>query len=105
MALRHHPDKNAGTAEEVAKAESMFKEVGDAYAILSDPDKRRRYDEGADLEEELDGGGHSHSHMDPEMFNMFQSFMGGGMPGGVPRGGRRGRGGPRYPYGGYDYDF
>ena len=47
MALRYHPDKNA-TAEdaEKAKAEAMFKDCGEAYAILCDATKRRQYDQG-----------------------------------------------------------
>lgn len=48
MALKYHPDKQAGcTEEEQAKAEAQFKLVGEAYAILNDPTKRRQYDAGA----------------------------------------------------------
>ena len=38
-------------------AETKFKEIGEAYAILSDAKKRQMYDEGADIEEIEQGGG------------------------------------------------
>ena len=40
MAVKYHPDKNAGDA----KAESRFKEISEAYEVLSDPQKRDTYD-------------------------------------------------------------
>lgn len=42
LALKYHPDANPDNKEE---AEKKFKEIGEAYAILSDPDKRTRYDQ------------------------------------------------------------
>ncbi|KAG6580365.1 DnaJ like subfamily B member 6 [Phytophthora cinnamomi] len=41
LAIRYHPDKNLDNKEE---AEVKFKEIGEAYSVLSDADKRRQYD-------------------------------------------------------------
>jgi DnaJ family protein C protein 7 len=51
MALKWHPDKNNSSEEQKALADKMFKDVGEAYSILTDPEKRRMYDQGADLDE------------------------------------------------------
>ncbi len=40
LALQYHPDKNPGNHE----AEESFKECSEAYAVLSDPEKRSRFD-------------------------------------------------------------
>lgn len=40
LALKYHPDKNKGDKE----AEAKFKEISEAYAVLSDPEKKKQYD-------------------------------------------------------------
>ncbi len=57
LAKKYHPDMNPGDAE----AEQKFKEVNDAYAILSDPEKKQKYDQfgfaGVDPQAGFEGGG------------------------------------------------
>uniref|UniRef100_A0A7S0GMX5 J domain-containing protein n=1 Tax=Proboscia inermis TaxID=420281 RepID=A0A7S0GMX5_9STRA len=99
MALKFHPDRQAsGTEEEKQKAEVIFRDVNHAYEVLSDQEKKRRYDSGVD-EQDLDnpnarpGGGHDHGGMggiDPNvLFQMFMQQQGGG--GGGRGGGGRGQ--------------
>ncbi|OAV95999.1 hypothetical protein PTTG_03211 [Puccinia triticina 1-1 BBBD Race 1] len=80
-ALQLHPDKNPAGAEE-------FKEVSEAYDVLSNPEKRELYDQYG--KKGLEGGG-GMGGMDPgDLFS--QLFGGGGMFGNRPRGGpRKGR--------------
>lgn len=74
-ALMHHPDRHSGASAEVQKEEEKkFKEVGEAFTILSDPKKKTRYDSGQDLDEEGMNMG------DFDANNIFKAFFGG--PGG-----------------------
>lgn len=73
MAVKYHPDKNPGDKE----AEENFKACAEAYEVLSDPDKRQRYDQFgfAGLEGNA-GGGFGGGGFNP--FDIFNSFFGGG---------------------------
>ena len=53
LAKKYHPDMNPGDKE----AEAKFKEASEAYAILSDPDKKRQYDQFGHAAFEQGGGG------------------------------------------------
>lgn len=77
-ALKHHPDRNPDNKEE---ATAKFQEVGKAFATLSDPEKRKRYDQFGVIDGESDGNGGMPSGMNP--FDMFQNIFGGGGMGGM----------------------
>jgi DnaJ homolog subfamily C member 7 len=80
-ALVHHPDRHCTATDEEKKNEEIkFKEVGEAYTVLSDPAKRQRYDNGQDLEE-MDMPDFDPNQMFRQYFS-FQSDNGGGFNGG-----------------------
>ncbi len=93
MAKQYHPDLNPGDTV----AEAKFKEVNEAYEVLSDKDKRSRYDQfghaGVDPNFGAGpGGGFGGFDMgDIDLGDIFGSFFGGGFGGG----GRSNRNGPR----------
>ncbi|KAL0477152.1 Hsp40/DnaJ [Acrasis kona] len=96
-ALEWHPDKFQ-EEDEKKKAEEMFKDIGEAVSVLSDAQKRRRYDSGVDLED-MDSCGHGGGFGDVDVNDIFRMFMGGGMGGGggmrFSTGGMGGMGGGR----------
>jgi molecular chaperone DnaJ len=78
MALKFHPDKNPGDAE----AEARFKEVSEAYEVLSDTKKREMYDrygkEGVFAGAGGQGGVHGFGSMDDALRTFMDAFGGGG---------------------------
>eukprot|EP00095_Tigriopus_kingsejongensis_P011995 snap_masked-scaffold266_size231069-processed-gene-0.2 protein:Tk11995 transcript:snap_masked-scaffold266_size231069-processed-gene-0.2-mRNA-1 annotation:"homolog subfamily a member 1" len=84
MALKYHPDKNPNAGDK-------FKEISQAYEVLSDPEKREIYDEFGEQGIKEQGGGRGGAGFTSPM-DMFNMFFGGGMAGGMPGGGGRSRG-------------
>ncbi len=88
LAMKHHPDRHQGDGQK--KSEESFKEVKEAYEMLSDPQKRAAYDQ------------YGHAGVDPNMGRGGAGGMGGGFaeafgdifgdifgPGGQRRGGQQ----------------
>ena len=94
-AIQYHPDKNPGDKE----AEEKFKEAAEAYEVLSDPQKRQRYDQfgfaGMSGAGGFSGGDFSMQDIFAQFGDLFESWgMGGGgfssfFGGGGSRGGQR----------------
>ena len=61
----------------------MFKDINEAYSIISDPDKRRRYDMGAYDPSDPNGGGGFPGGMNIDPNEIFKMFFGGASPGGA----------------------
>lgn len=96
VAMLHHPDRNPTDAEGAAE---RFKEAAEAYEVLSDPDKKARYDkfghEG--VKSQFSPGGfdwsdfHHAGEMNDVFGDIFSAFFGGGGGGGGRGGAPKGR--------------
>jgi curved DNA-binding protein len=119
LARKFHPDVNKDP-----QAEVKFKEIGEAYEVLKDPDKRKRYDQFGSNWNRMGGGqggpppgwegvhfGQGRGGFDFGDFqgaggggagfsDFFEMLFGGGGPGGRRRGGAAGFGGPGAGFGG-----
>jgi molecular chaperone DnaJ len=87
LARKYHPDSNPGDS----KAEAKFKEISEAFSVLSDPEQRKEYDAvramGSGARFTSGGGGANGGFED-----VFSTFFGGGGRGGFPGG-----------FGGFDF--
>ena len=75
LAVKYHPDKNPGDKE----AEEKFKEAAEAYSILSDPDKKARYDQFGHAG--VEGAGPDFSGGFGNLDDILKEFFGGGFGG------------------------
>ena len=81
LAVKYHPDKNPGDKE----AEEKFKEAAEAYAVLSDPDKKAKYDQFGHAG--VDGAGPDFSSGFGDLNDILNEMFGGGFNfGGFGRG-------------------
>lgn len=90
LAIKYHPDKNPDDKS----AEDKFKEIAEAYSVLSDDQKKARYDQfgHAGMGGAAGGGGHGGFTVD-DIFSQFGDIFGDGSPFGSFFGGSQGRGG------------
>ncbi len=90
LAIKYHPDKNPGDKE----AEEKFKEAAEAYDVLSNPEKKQRYDQfgHAGMGGAGGAGGFGGGFSMEDIFSQFGDIFGGGFGGGFGGFGGRSRG-------------
>lgn len=96
LARQYHPDMHSGAKK--AEMEKKFKELNEAHEVLSDADKRKKYDQyGAQWEQaeayerarraaEAQGGGQAHTFSSESFSDIFENLFGGRGRAGSPRG-------------------
>ena len=87
MAIKYHPDKNPGDKA----AEEKFKEAAEAYDVLSNPDKKARYDQFGHQAFQNGGAGFGGGMNMDDIFSQFGDIFGGAFGGFGGFGGSQGR--------------
>ena len=101
LAKKYHPDLNPGDKE----AEEKFKEVNEAYEVLSDETKRKQYDQFGFAGNDASGMGGFGGFQGTDPFDIFSKFFGGGFGGGFGSGFGGARANPNAPRAGEDLEM
>ena len=89
LAVKYHPDKCHNENEKKGN-EDKFKEINQAYSVLSNPEKRDKYDKFGVVDDAMNTGGGMGMNMDDILNDIFGGGFPSGFPGGFPSGGQNG---------------